>query len=94
MSNATEAVAPMRAWKVYVRGWGAQPQAVTMARTRGKAIARSHASANEVGYALKWGDFRAVRSPEHDGMFSKHGMFSWNWDHAQAVLCADKQRAA
>ena len=82
---------PMRAWKVFVRGWGDAPQAVTMARTRGRAIARNLASAQDVGYSLKWGDFRVVRSPEHDGMFAKHGMFSWGWDHAQAILCDDKR---
>ena len=81
--------APMRAWKVYVPSWGDNPQAVTMARTRGRAIARSIASAQEVGYGLKWCDFRVMRSPEHDCMLDKHGMFSWSWDHAQATLCDD-----
>ncbi len=82
--------AKVKAWKIYVRGWGKGPEAVTMATTRGRAISRSLASAQDVGYGLKWGDFRAVRSPEHDGMFDKHGLFSWSFDHAQAVLCADQ----
>jgi hypothetical protein len=82
--------AKVKAWKIYVRGWGKGPEAVTMATTRGRAIARSLASAQDVGYGLKWGDFRAVRSPEHDDMFIKHGLFSWSFDHAQAVLCADQ----
>lgn len=84
-------LAPMRAWKVFVRGWGNAPQGVTMARTRGKAIARNLASAQDVGYGLKWCDFRALRSPEHDSMFAKHGEFSWSWEHAQAILCADQR---
>ena len=83
--------APMRAWKIFVRGWGDAPQGVNMARTRGRAIARSLTSAQDAGYALKWGDFRAVRSPEHDCLFERHGMFSWSWDHAQAILCADQR---
>jgi hypothetical protein len=82
--------AKVKAWKIYVRGWGKGPEAVTMATTRGRAIARSLASAQDVGYGLTWGDFRATRSPEHDGMFEKHGLFSWSFDHAQAVLCADQ----
>ena len=89
--RGVRAPAPMVAWKVFVRGWGDKPQGVTMARTRGKAIARNLASAQDVGYGLKWGDFRVVRSPEHDSMFAKHGMFSWAWDHAQAVLCDDQR---
>jgi len=91
VERGVRAPAPMVAWKVFVRGWGDKPQGVTMARTRGKAIARNLASAQDVGYGLKWGDFRVVRSPEHDSMFAKHGMFSWAWDHAQAVLCADQR---
>ena len=91
VQRRVRALAQMRAWKIFVRGWGDVPQCVTIARTRGRAIARNLASAREVGYSLTWGDFRAVRSPEHDGMFAKHGMFSWGWDYAQAILCADKR---
>jgi hypothetical protein len=78
------------AWKGYVRGWGDRPQTVTMATTRGRATSRNLASAQNAGYGLKWGDFRVVRSPEHDRMLDKHGLFSWDFEHAQAVLCADQ----
>ena len=91
VERSVRPLAPMRAWKVFVRGWGDAPQGVTMARTRGRAIARNLASAQDVGYGLKWSDFRVVRSPEHDGMLAKHGMFSWGLDHVQAILCADKR---
>jgi hypothetical protein len=79
--------APMRAWKVFVRGWGddLQPQAVTMATSRSKAHAKNHATATGVGYALKWGDFRVVRAPEFDAWFEKHGAFSWAWEHVQKM---------
>ena len=75
----------MRAWKVYVRGWGDGPQALMLATSRSKAQAKSHATANEVGYRLKWGDFRVVRAPEFDSWFAKHGAFSWSWNHAQKM---------
>ena len=76
----------MRAWRIYVPAWQKEPMALTMATTRGKAIARCLASANEVGYALKWGDFKATRAPEFDGAYGKHGAFSWAYDHAMLML--------
>ena len=78
-------LAQMRAWRIYVPAWGAEPQAVSIATSRSKAHARSHATANGVGYALKWGDFRVVRAPEFDSWIEKHGMFSWAWEHVQKM---------
>lgn len=80
--------APMRAWKVYVKGWGYDPQSLTMATSRSKAIAKNHASANEAGYRLKWSEFRAVRAPDFDAWFEKHGAFSWAWTHVLKMLAA------
>ena len=76
----------MKAWRIYVPAWQGGPMALTMATTRGKAIARAHASANDVGYALKWGDFKATRAPEFDSAFEKHGAFSWDYGHALRIL--------
>lgn len=73
------------AWRVYILGWGHQPVAVTIASTRAKAIRRNHASARETGYAFNWTDFRAIRSPEHDSWFERHGLFSWSWEHVQLM---------
>ncbi len=78
-------LAQMRAWRIYVPSWGAEPQAVSVATSRSKAHARSHATANGVGYALKWGDFRVVRAPEFDSWIEKHGMFSRAWEHVQKM---------
>lgn len=75
----------MRAWRVYVPVWGCEPQAVMVASTRGKALARSYASATGAGYRLKWTDFRVVRAPEFDTMINQHGVFSWAWEHAQRI---------
>ena len=80
--------AKMVAWRIYVRGWGSEPQAVTMATSRSKAHARNYLTATGVGYALKWGDFRVVRAPEYDSWFEKHGMFSWAWEHVQKMAAA------
>lgn len=81
-------LAQMRAWKVYVPSWGSEPQAVSIATSRSKAHARSHATANGVGYKLKWGDFRVVRAPEFDSWIEKHGAFAWAWEHVQKMAAA------
>lgn len=81
-------LAQMKAWMVYVPSWGSEPQAVSIATSRSKAHARSHATANGVGYKLKWGDFRVVRAPEFDSWIEKHGTFSWAWEHVQKMAAA------
>ena len=81
-------LAQMRAWRIYIPSWSSQPQAVTVATSRSKAQARNHATANGVGYALKWGDFRVVRAPEFDAWIEKHGTFSWAWEHVQKMAAA------
>ncbi len=78
-------LAQMRAWRVYVPSWSSEPQAVSIATSRSKAHTKSHATANGVGYKLKWGDFRVVRAPEFDSWISKHGTFSWAWEHVQKM---------
>lgn len=75
-----------RAWKVWVRGWGEEPQALTIATSRGKAIARNLASANEVGYKLTFLDFWAMRATDFDAWIERYGMFSWSWEYAQKML--------
>ena len=73
-----------RAWRLRVIPWG-EDTGICMATSRSKAIARSHASANGVGYALKWADFKATRAPEFDHLFQKHGAFNWDINHARLV---------
>lgn len=75
----------MLAWKIYVRGWDDEPQAVSIASSRSRAHSRSYSTAKEVGYSLEWKDFRVVRAPEFDSWFEKHGMFSWAWEHVQKM---------
>ena len=86
-------LAQMRAWRVYVPSWGSEPQAVSIAPSRSKAQARSHATANGVGYKLKWGDFRVVRAPEFDSWIKQYGTFAWSWEHVQKMAERPNVRA-
>lgn len=78
----------MRAWKVYVPGWGDEPQALVMASSRSRAHGRSLASATGAGYKLKWSDLRVLRAPQYDCWFEKHGAFSWSWQMVVSVALA------
>ena len=85
-ANRKEVLLPMKAWRICVPSWQAGPLALVMATTRGKAIARSKACANGVGYSLKWSDFKAARAPEFDSAYAQHGAFNWSYEHAMRML--------
>lgn len=76
----------MRAWRVYIPSWQDRPLALTMAGSRGKAIARNYKSANEAGYRVKWQDFRVTRAPEFDRAYEIHGGISWDYGLAVRIL--------
>ena len=77
-------MAEPRAWRVHVIPWQ-EDTGIAMAASRANAISRGLASANGVGYGLKWTDVKATRAPEFDFMFAKHGLFNWDINHARDV---------
>lgn len=89
MVHQTACQGAMKAWKVYVKDWGKEPLGLTMASTRGKALARSYRSARESGYAIHWVDFRIIRAPEFDDAHLKHGEFNWDYDYAMRMLSGE-----
>ncbi len=79
-----------KAWAVHVIPWG-ETCCITGAETRAKAIAYSLAVARDVGYNLKWTDFRAVRAPKYDAMVSICGTGgSWTMEHADFWMANDQ----
>lgn len=75
-----------KAYQTIVKPWGDQACGITMANSRSKAQARSLASAQGVGYDLKWCDLRMIRRPEFDCLAEKFGLFNWDADHAARIL--------
>ncbi len=85
-AKTPRALAPMRAWRVFLPVSRVGAVSLTMARTRGGAISRNLSNAQMAGYTYKWTDFKVKRAPEFDGALDKHGAFNWSYEHAMRVL--------
>ena len=83
-----------KAWAVHVIPWG-ETCGITGAETRAKAIAYSLAGAQDVGYDLKWTDFRAVRAPKYDATVRTYGVGGrWTMEHADFLTANVELRGA
>ena len=83
-----------KAWAVHVIPWG-ETCGITGAETRAKAIAYSLAGAQDVGYDLKWTDFRAVRAPKYDATVRTYGVGGrWTMEHADFLTANAEVQAA